>query len=177
MNGFVLLLTNAFIYFTYQIFDDAFCDATPWAGLQRDPNKQFRYAQFIEHFYHVLDVAKIEGVEVQTGRHCLLRCVKNDRCFSANTGAFHLPNGNISCDLLPTDKYNASEKFKSNHTFHHYSILVSINYVYSNCVHVASVLLSFLWKYDACLEFLLYLQLGECFKLLKCLITWVVPQK
>jgi len=144
MNGFVLLSASAFIYFTHQILDDAFCEATPWAGFQRDPNKRFRYAQFIEHFYHVLDVAKIEGVEVQTGRHCLLRCLKNDRCFSANTGAFHLLNGNMSCDLLPTDKYIASEKLKANHTFHHYSILVSINYVSSNCVYVPSVLLSFL---------------------------------
>ena len=141
MNGFaglVLLSASTFIYFTHQILDDAFCDATRWAFLQRDPNKQFRYAQFIEHFYHVLDVAKIEGVAVPTGRECLLRCVNNDRCFSANTGAFHLPNGKISCDLLLTDKYNASEKFKVNRTFHHYSIMVSINYVFSN--HVLHVL-------------------------------------
>jgi len=114
--------------------DDGLCTATQLPGLQRDSNKEFRYAQFIEHFYHVLDVPKLEGVAVQTGRHCLLRCVKNDRCFSVNTGAFHLPNGNISCDLLPTDKYNASEKFKLNHTFHHYSILVSFTFIYCNCL-------------------------------------------
>ena len=132
MNGFVLLSAGIFICFTYQIIDDGLCDATQLPGLHRDPNKQLRYAQFIEHFYHVLDVPKIEGVEVQTGRHCLLRCVKNDRCFSANTGAFYLPNGNISCDLLPTDKYNASKKFKANHTFHHYSIMVSFTFIYCN---------------------------------------------
>ena len=130
----MLLLASIFIYFTPQILDDAFCDATRWAGLQRDPNKQFRYAQFIEHFYHVLDVPKIEEVAVQTVRQCLLRCVKNNRCFSVNTGAFHLPNKNITCDLLPTDKYNASHKFKTNHTFNHYSIMVSINYVCSSYV-------------------------------------------
>ena len=112
--------------------DDGLCTATQLPGLQRDSNKELRYAQFIEHFYHVLDVPKLEGVAVPTGRHCLLRCVKNDRCFSVNTGAFHLPNGNISCDLLPTDKYNASEKFKLNHTFHHYSILVSSTFIYCN---------------------------------------------
>ena len=134
MNGFVLLSASTFIYFTYQILDDGFCDATQLTGLQRDPNKRLRYAQLIEHFYHVLDVPKIERVDVQTGRHCLLRCVKNDRCFSANTGAFHLPNGNISCDLLLTDKYNASKKFKANHTFHHYSIMVSFTFIYCNCL-------------------------------------------
>ena len=134
MNGFMLLSASSFIFFTYQILDHSFCDASHWAGLQRDPNNPFRYAQFIEHFHHVLDVPKIEGVPVQTARHCLLRCVKNDRCFSTNTGAFHLPSGNISCDLLPTDKYNASEKFKANYTFHHQSIMVSITYISSNNV-------------------------------------------
>ena len=101
MNGFMLLSANTLSFFTYQITDDAFCYTTQLPGLHRDPNKQLRYFQFIEYFYHALDVPKIEGVQVQTGRHCLLRCVKNDRCFSANTGAFHLPNGNVSCDLLP----------------------------------------------------------------------------
>ena len=113
MHGFVLLSASTFIYFTYQIVDDSLCDATQLLGLHRDQNKQLRYAQFIEHFYHVLDVPKIEGVAVQTGRHCLLRCVKNDRCFSTNIGAFYLPTGNVSCDLLPTDKYNASAIFKT----------------------------------------------------------------
>jgi len=132
MNGSVLLTASTFIYLSYQILDNGICNASRWDGLQRDPNKQFRYAQVIEHFYHVLDVTKIEGVAVQTGRQCLLQYVKNDRCFSTNTGAFSLPNGNISCDLLPTDKYNASEKFKRNHTLHHYSIMVRIYYVCTN---------------------------------------------
>ena len=130
MDGFLLLSATTFIYFTYHILDQVHGEVThePRAGLQRDPNNRLRYAQFIEHFYHVLDVPKFEGFDVQTGRNCLLRCVKDDQCFSTNVGAFHLPNGNVSCVLLPTDKYNASEKFKANHTYHHYSILVSITY-------------------------------------------------
>ena len=144
MNGFVLFSASTFIFFTYQILDDGFCDASHWAGLQRDPKNLIRYAQFIEHFHHVLDVPKFEGVAVQTARHCLLRCVNSNRCFSANTGAFHLPNGNISCDLLPADKYNASEKFKANYTFHHYSIMVSVTYICSN--YVVLPLNALLWK-------------------------------
>ena len=128
MNGFVLLLASIFIYFTGQILDAGFCDATNFPGLQRDPTKHLSYAKFMEHFYHVLDVPKIEGVAVQTGSECLLRCVNNDRCFSTNVGAFRLPNGKFWCDLLPIDKYNTSEKFKRSHTFHHFSILVSITY-------------------------------------------------
>ena len=136
MNVFVLLSASTFIYFAFQTLDSGLCDASDLTGLQRNPNKPLRYAQFIEHFYHILDVPKIEGVTVQTGRQCLLRCVKNDRCFSTNTGALHLPNGTKSCDLLPTDKYNASEKFKANHTFYHYSIMVSNTYITSNQVAI-----------------------------------------
>lgn len=136
MKIFVLLSASTFIYFTDSILDHVLCEASQPAGLQRDPKKKLKYAQFTENFYQVLDVAKIEGVAVQTGRHCLLRCVKNDRCFSTNVGAFHLPSGNISCELLPTDKYNASEKFKANHTFHHYSIMVSVTCINCNCLLV-----------------------------------------
>ncbi|KAL9975155.1 hypothetical protein ACROYT_G012279 [Oculina patagonica] len=122
MNGFVLLSASTFIYFTYHILDQGLCEAST-DGFQRDPSNKLRFAQFKDHFYHVLDVPRVEGVTVQTWRHCLLRCVKNDQCFSTNVGAFPLPNGNIPCELLPTDKYNASGKFKANHTFHHFSIV------------------------------------------------------
>ena len=142
MNGFTLLLASFFIYFTSQILDVGFCDATNLRSLQRDPNKQLSYAKFMEHIYHVLDVPKIEGVAVRTGSQCLLRCVNDDRCFSTNIGAFYLPNGKLWCDLLPTDKYNTSEKFKTNHTFHHYSITVSISYWFI-AVIVPSVLHTF----------------------------------
>ena len=124
MNRVFLLSASTFIYFTCNIFDQSLC-YTSQTGLQRDPNNNFRFALFKDHLFHVLDVPRVEGVTVQTWRHCLLRCVKNEQCFSTNIGAFSLSNGNVSCELLPTDKYNASEKFKANHTFHHFSIVVS----------------------------------------------------
>ena len=126
MNGFVILLASTFIYFTYQILDDGVCEALNW--------RSHLDVQFKEHLHYVLDVPIIERVTVHTEIQCLLRCLNNDRCFSTNIGVLRLPNGNISCELLPTDKYNASEKFKTNHTFHHYSITVSINCFYFNYV-------------------------------------------
>ena len=83
------------MYFSCQILDSGYCNATNLPGLQRGQNKHLSYAHFIEHFYHVLDVPKIEGFAVLTGSQCLLRCVNNDPCFSANVGACHLPNGKI----------------------------------------------------------------------------------
>jgi len=69
MNGFVT--ASMFIYFTCQTLDDGFCVATNLAAFQRDANKKQRFSQFIEHFYHVLDVPKIEGIAVQTESQCL----------------------------------------------------------------------------------------------------------
>ena len=132
MNALALLSASTVIYFSFQILDQGFCaTAQPFkAGLQRDPNNplHIRYANFKEHFYHVLDMPSIERIAVQASKHCMFRCVNNDGCFSANVAAFPRPDGNVSCDLLPTDKYNASDKFKLNHTFHHYSIVVSRTY-------------------------------------------------
>ena len=132
MNRFVLLSASTFIFLTYHILDQGLCKATQTAGLQRDPNKSVWYADFKENLYHALDVPKIEGVDVETESQCRLQCVKNDECFSINIGAFYLPNGKISCELLSTDKYSESEKFKASLTFHHYSIKVSITCISCN---------------------------------------------
>ena len=129
MNGVFLLSASIFLYFTYNILDQSVCYATQ-AVLQRDPNNNLRFVGFKDHLFHVLDVSRVEGATVQTWRQCLLRCVRNEQCFSTNIGAFPLPNGNVSCELLPTDKYNAPEKFKANHTYHHYSIAVSVAWAF-----------------------------------------------
>ena len=123
MKGLVILSAGIFFYFTFQILDQGFCDAA--GSLNRKPNKKLKYVLFKDHMFHALLVRQVKGTLVQTAKHCLLQCVKNDRCFSTNVGAFPRPDGNITCELLPTDKYNTSEKFQANHTFHHYSIVVS----------------------------------------------------
>ena len=131
MNALALLSWSTVIYFSFQILDQGFCaTAQPFqAELQRDPHNPLTFANFKEHFHHVLDIPSIERIAVQSSGDCLFRCVNNDGCFSANVAAFPRPDGNVSCDLLPTDKYNASDKFKANHIFHHYSIVVSRSYV------------------------------------------------
>ena len=121
--GFVSLLSSCFVYFTFHIFDQGFCDAA--GALNREPNKKLKYALFKDHFFHTLLVPVITQTWVQNGKHCLLQCVKNEECFSTNVGAFPRPDGNVTCELLSTDKYNASKNFQANHTFHHYSIVVS----------------------------------------------------
>ncbi|KAL9989592.1 hypothetical protein ACROYT_G004157 [Oculina patagonica] len=44
------------------------------------------------------------------------------RCFSTNLAANPDIKGNYVCELLPTDKYNASNSFGPSQYFHHYSL-------------------------------------------------------
>ena len=121
MNTFVLFSSTIFICFAFHTLDRALCESS--GSLHR--SEKLKYAHFREYLFHNLDVPKVEEASLRTRNHCLQRCVKNPKCFSANIAAFYRPDGNMSCDLLPTDKYSAPEKFRANHSFHHYSILVS----------------------------------------------------
>ena len=91
-------------------------------SLQRDSN--FRFAHFIDHVFYVLDVPELESSRVTDRRVCLLLCLKDQRCFSTNLAAKPDINGNFACELLPTDKYNASGNFRLSQHFHHYSLKV-----------------------------------------------------
>ncbi|KAL9953722.1 hypothetical protein ACROYT_G041183 [Oculina patagonica] len=119
MNEFVLLSFSTFVYFTCHILDEGVCDAA--SSFHRD--KRLTYAVFKDHLFHDLDVPIVETAIVETERNCLLRCVKHFQCFSTNIAAFSLPNGTVLCVLLSTDKYSEPEKFRANHSFHHYSIV------------------------------------------------------
>ena len=121
MNLLVFFSSTSFLSFTFYTLDRGLCDASD--GLHRDG--KLKYAHFKDYLFHILDVPKVEEAIVPTRNHCLQRCVKNPQCFSANIAAFYRRDGNVSCDLLPTDKFSVPEKFQANHSFHHYSILVS----------------------------------------------------
>ena len=119
----MLLSFASSVYFAFHILDQCLCDDA--VSLSRQQNKRLKYALFKDHLFYALLVPIITTTSLTTGKHCLLQCLKNERCFSTNIGAFPGPDGNFICELLSTDKYNASEKFQANHSFHHYSIMVS----------------------------------------------------
>ena len=95
-------------------------------SLNRDKDSKLQYAFFQDHIFHSLDVPTIDEAYVLTGRHCLLRCVKNQRCFSTNIAVSSTQDGTVLCQLLSSDKYNSSSNFAQSQAFHHYSIVVSI---------------------------------------------------
>ena len=79
---------------------------------------------FIDHVNRVLDVPKIQSKQVTNMVHCLHECVINHRCFSTNIMVGHEKNGGLMCQLLPTDKYNASVSFRPRQFCHHFSLVV-----------------------------------------------------
>lgn len=127
MNGFVIFSVSIFLYFRFHIFDQGACSNIVAPSINRDPSKTPTFVHFKDNPFHSLLVPPVTQISVQTSKHCLLQCLKNDGCFSTNVGAYPRPDGNFTCKVLNTEKYSVSEKFHPNQTFHHYSIVVSRN--------------------------------------------------
>lgn len=91
--------------------------------LKRDRKDGVHYVNFVSHKFSFLDLPPLLSALVSTVGECGVTCVDNPSCFSFNCAAF-LDNVHrkMSCQLLPSDKYNKSNKFSSSPTFHHYSI-------------------------------------------------------
>ncbi|XP_067047367.1 uncharacterized protein [Acropora muricata] len=53
---------------------------------------------------------------------CSFACLDTPSCFSFNLGAITDVNDRFACELLPSDKYNNSDKFVHSNIFHHFSI-------------------------------------------------------
>ena len=75
-----------------------------------------------EFFY--LNITKLGSELVEYGDECGFACLEIPSCISYNLAAFPDINGQSLCELLPSDKYNNSDKFASNKSFHHFSIPV-----------------------------------------------------
>ena len=80
---------------------------------------------FVKHSLHHLYVDPIAWSSVIKVSKCAWACVETVTCFSFNVATQPDIKGLTLCELLPTDKYNASDKFKANSFYHQHSILVS----------------------------------------------------
>ena len=83
------------------------------------------FANFKAHKFAYLNITSLGTDYVLSGKECGCECVTIPSCFSFNLAAFNDINGRIVCELLPSDKYNNSDKFISSQLFHHFSIGVS----------------------------------------------------
>ncbi|XP_068758054.1 fibulin-5-like [Montipora capricornis] len=81
-----------------------------------------RYANFKEDKFSYLNITILGYSHVDRTPQCSLACLETPTCFSYNLAAKPDINGKLLCELLPSDKYNNSDKFVSNEFFHHFSI-------------------------------------------------------
>ncbi|KAL9966928.1 hypothetical protein ACROYT_G025071 [Oculina patagonica] len=80
------------------------------------------YTNFDAHKWSYLNITSIGVDLVQDDSECGFACLEIASCFSYNLAAFPDNNGKLPCELLPSDKYNNSDKFISSPVYHHYSI-------------------------------------------------------
>ena len=90
-------------------------------SISRGVHNGVAFANFKAHKFSYLNITSIGTDFVPNG----VACVNIPSCFSFNLAAFYDVNGRILCELLPSDKYNNSDKFVSSQSFHHFSITVS----------------------------------------------------
>ena len=94
-------------------------------SISRGVHNGAAFANFKAHKFSYLNITSIGTDYVVDGKECGFACADISSCFSYNLAAFYDINGRKSCELLPSDKYNNSEKFISSQFFHHFSIAVS----------------------------------------------------
>ena len=77
--------------------------------------------------FSYLNITRISLELVHSDSQCGFACLKSASCFSYNLAAVPDVNGELFCELLPSDKYNNSAKFIPSPSYHHLSISVSKN--------------------------------------------------
>ena len=93
---------------------------------KRTTGQGISYANFVRDQFHHLNATKVGSSLVTKVSGCTLACVDEPSCVSFNVAAKPVDNfGHLLCELLATDKYNASDQFHENPDFHYYSIYVS----------------------------------------------------
>ena len=132
MNGFVLLSASVYIYISDFWRWPLQRHSITWSSARPKQTTEIRsiHRTFLSCSWR----SKNWRSRCSNGKTLPAAMRKERSLFSTNIGAFYLPIGNVSCDSLPTDKYNESDKLKANHTLHHYSIMVSLTIIYSNCL-------------------------------------------
>ena len=99
----------------------------PEKAIKRDgSNDGVSYVNLAKDEFSYLNITALNGRDsVDNMPGCSLACLDTPSCFSFNVGATRDGNNRFSCQLLPSDKYNNSDKFMPSYTFHHFSIAVS----------------------------------------------------
>ena len=125
-----ILLFGFFVNLICQAVSEVYIDGRK--GLKRDTGDGVAFANFAAHKFRYLNLPPLVSASVKDLGECGKLCVDHSSCFSTNLAAVRDQDGNISCELLSSDKYNNSAKFINSAVFHHLSIKVSTNYCYTS---------------------------------------------
>ena len=82
----------------------------------------------VKETFSYLKIDSISTLQVEDGDECGFACANNPKCFSYNLVASISVTGKRQCELLPSDRYNNSDKFIKKEGSHHYSIWVGYDY-------------------------------------------------
>ena len=85
---------------------------------------EFLYVNFMMNEFSYLNITSIGRNLIEDEDDCAFACLNIPSCFSYNMAPFPDDNGKLLCELLPSDKYNNSDKFITNKEFHHFHIPV-----------------------------------------------------
>ncbi|CAH3030487.1 unnamed protein product, partial [Porites evermanni] len=80
------------------------------------------YVNFMISEFSYLNISSIGRNLIQDENDCGYACLEIPSCFSYNVAAFPDVNGKLLCELLPSDKFNNSDKFNASKEFHHFYI-------------------------------------------------------
>ena len=83
------------------------------------------FVNFMPDEFSYLNITSLAADLVEDQSDCGFGCLETSSCFSYNLAAFPDINGKLLCELLPSDKYNHTDKLVPSNSFHHYSIVVS----------------------------------------------------
>ncbi|XP_067047298.1 uncharacterized protein [Acropora muricata] len=86
------------------------------------PNRGVSYVNFVEEKFSYLNITALGGDFVDNMPQCSFACLDIPSCLSFNLGTTPEANDRFRCELLPSDKYNNSDKFEQSLIFHHFSI-------------------------------------------------------
>ena len=89
-----------------------------------EPDIGVSFINFKEDKFSYLNITILGYSHVDWMPQCSFACLETRTCYSYNLAAYQDINGKLICELLPSDKYNNSDKFMSNESFHHFSIAV-----------------------------------------------------
>ncbi|XP_044181237.1 uncharacterized protein LOC114975424 [Acropora millepora] len=115
----IILLLSVFVLSSVLATDPK----EPEKVVSRDgPNRGVSYVNFVEEKFSYLNITALGGDFVDNMPECSFACLDIPSCFSFNLGTTPEANDRFRCELLPSDKYNNSDKFVHSLIFHHFSI-------------------------------------------------------